>query len=66
MRADKAKRLGLVDLLVEPLGRWGSGEGGGTGQGRKGCYVLLVNMCIDYGGNEKKFSQFHSTPFHST
>ena len=32
MRADKAKRLGLVDLLVDPLGGWGGREGGRVGR----------------------------------
>ena len=39
VRADKAKRLGLVDLLVEPLGRWGEGE--------KGMLHRYTCMCMD-------------------
>ena len=35
VRADKAKRLGLVDLLVEPLGTGGGGGGGEGGRGRE-------------------------------
>ena len=49
VRADKAKRLGLVDLLIEPLGKWGDGgmEGGGREE-RDATYVFILytKQCI--------------------
>ena len=49
MRADKAKRLGLVDLLVEPLGKWGDGGmEGGVSEVRDATYIfsLYTKQCI--------------------
>ena len=49
VRADKAKRLGLVDLLVEPLGKWGDGGmEGGVSEVRDATYIfsLYTKQCI--------------------
>ena len=67
VRADKAKRLGLVDLLVEPLGMWGGGGGGREEGERKGCYIQLmfVYMYTREGGRKESAIPLHSIPCRS-
>ena len=65
VRADKAKRLGLVDLLVEPLGRWGGGREGWRGEGERRGMLYSVDVHVYVHVKEEGNQLFCSIPLHS-